>query len=182
MNHYRCIVADPPWSWQARSGKGEDRSAKNHYGVMSYAELAAMRPTIDQWAADDCCLFLWTLNSMPQQGLDLVRDWGFRFSTTAFTWIKTNPRSGTIFTGCGYWSRQNSERVLLATRGRPIRLARDVPEVILSSRREHSRKPDEFYRRVERLVAGPYLDVFARETRPGWDSWGLEVGKFSEAA
>jgi N6-adenosine-specific RNA methylase IME4 len=144
---------------------------------MSMSELIALRPMIDDIAHDDSCWLLWSLNSMPGCALDLMRAWGFRFSTTCFTWIKTN-RDGSPFKGCGYWSRQNSERVLLGVRGRPIRLARDVGEVILAPRREHSRKPDEFYRAVERLLPGPRIDLFSRESRPGWDCWGNEVSKF----
>ena len=84
--------------------------------------------------------------------------------------------------GCGYWTRANSEVALLATRGKPKRLNADVRQAILEPRREHSRKPECQYERIERLVAGPYLELFARNTRPGWDSWGNEVGKFGEVA
>jgi len=84
--------------------------------------------------------------------------------------------------GLGYWTRANSEVCLLATRGKPKRKHADVRQAILEPRREHSRKPDCVYDRIERLVDGPYLELFARQTRPGWDSWGLEVNKFGEMA
>jgi N6-adenosine-specific RNA methylase IME4 len=80
--------------------------------------------------------------------------------------------------GLGKWTRQNSERCLLATRGHPHRLHADVPELIVAPRREHSRKPGEARERIERLVAGPYLELFARDSRAGWDAWGAQVGLF----
>jgi len=78
----------------------------------------------------------------------------------------------------GYWTRANSEPCLLATRGKPKRLSAAVRQGIIEPRREHSRKPDCVHERIERLVAGPYLELFARATRPGWTCWGNEVGKF----
>jgi N6-adenosine-specific RNA methylase IME4 len=84
--------------------------------------------------------------------------------------------------GMGYWTRANSEPCLLATRGKPKRLNADVRQGIIEPRREHSRKPDCVPGRIERLVAGPYLELFCRTTRPGWTVWGNQVGKFSEAA
>src|SRR4029077_4776914 len=79
----------------------------------------------------------------------------------------------------GYWTRSNSEGCLLATRGKPKRQNADVRQAIIAPRREHSRKPDGIHERIERLVAGPYLELFARQRRPGWDAWGNEVDKFA---
>ena len=87
-----------------------------------------------------------------------------------------------FFVGLGYWTRANVEQCLLATRGSPKRLAKDVRRLIVSPRQEHSRKPDEIYDRIERLAEGPYLELFARNTRPGWNSWGNEVGIFDDGA
>ena len=81
--------------------------------------------------------------------------------------------------GLGYWTRANSEPCLLATRGKPKRLNADVRQGIIAPRREHSRKPDEVHGRIERLVAGPYLELFARAERPGWTVWGNETTKFN---
>jgi N6-adenosine-specific RNA methylase IME4 len=83
--------------------------------------------------------------------------------------------------GMGYWTRANSEACLLATRGKPKRLNADVRQGIIAPRREHSRKPDGIHARIERLVAGPYCELFARERRPGWDAWGNEVDKFTRS-
>jgi N6-adenosine-specific RNA methylase IME4 len=80
--------------------------------------------------------------------------------------------------GMGYWTRSNAELCLLATRGRPMRWAMDVPQVIMSPVGEHSEKPEEARRRIERLVSGPYLELFARRAAPGWTTWGNEMNKF----
>jgi N6-adenosine-specific RNA methylase IME4 len=82
----------------------------------------------------------------------------------------------------GYWSRKQTEICLLFTRGSPRRLGKGVRQLIVAPRREHSRKPDERYERIEALVNGPYLELFARTSRPGWSAWGNETDKFSEAA
>jgi N6-adenosine-specific RNA methylase IME4 len=172
---YGAILADPPWHWKARSAKGEGRSAKNHYSVMGADDLKAM--TIP--AADDCVLFLWAIDPMLPDAFSLIKAWGFTYKTVAFTWAKIN-LSGKDPIGGGYWTRANPEMCLLATTGHPKRLNADVRQLIMAPRREHSRKPDEIYGRIERLVGGPYLEMFARQTRPGWDAWGDEAGKFDE--
>ena len=83
-----------------------------------------------------------------------------------------------LHTGLGHTTRKNAEFCLLARRGRPQRLTADVREVVLEPVREHSRKPTEVYRRIERFCPGPRIDLFARERRPGWTSWGDEIGRF----
>ena len=93
-------------------------------------------------------------------------------------WVKQNKASEGFFTGLGYWTRANPEQCLLATRGKPGRLAKDVRRLVVAPRREHSRKPDQIRELIERLVQGPYLELFARETKPGWDCWGNQVGIF----
>lgn len=81
--------------------------------------------------------------------------------------------------GTGYWTRANPEQCLLFTRGSPKRLSASIEKLIVSPRREHSRKPDEIYERIEKLVGGPYLELFSRQERAGWKTWGNQVGKFS---
>lgn len=173
---YGAIYADPPWRFATRSPKGDGRSASAHYPVMSLAEIMAL-PVADL-AAEDCALFLWVTDPLLPQGLDVMRAWGFEYKTVAFYWTKTN-RDGSPFVGMGYWTRANPEPCLLGVRGRPARLSPSVRRLIISPRREHSRKPDEVRDRIMRLVGGPYLELFARSTAPGWDAWGREVGKFA---
>jgi N6-adenosine-specific RNA methylase IME4 len=173
---YGAILADPPWTFKTYSAKGTGRGAVSHYDTMSFEDLAAMQ--VADLAADDCALFLWVPKTTLQRGLDLIATWGFTWKTIGYTWAKTT-KDGTRFPiGLGYYTRANPEICLLATRGRPKRLSRGVPELIIAPRREHSRKPDEARERIEQLFAGPYLELFARDSRPGWDSWGAEVGLF----
>ena len=173
---YSVILADPPWNWKARSAKGEGRSAKNHYNVMEQDDLRRM--SVSSLAADDSVLFLWVLNSLLSQGLQLIDAWGFTFKTVGFCWVKTNRRSGSLFMGLGYHTRQNVELCLIATKGKPKRVSGGVHQVVMSPRREHSRKPDEVYERIEALYPGPYLELFSRTTRTGWDAIGDEVGRW----
>jgi N6-adenosine-specific RNA methylase IME4 len=173
---YGAILADPPWNHDAWE-RGGDRHPSRHYDVMNVAAIA-------QWpvpllAASHCALFCWACLPLMHAALQLIEEWGFDYRTTAFMWVKTNPVAGSLAWGCGAWTRANPEPCLLATRGAPKRRNADVHSVIVAPRREHSRKPDEVYARIEALVDGPYLELFARQERPGWDSFGNEVGKFA---
>jgi N6-adenosine-specific RNA methylase IME4 len=172
---FGTILADPPWNHDAWESGG-DRHPSRHYSVIDTPDIAALR--VASVAADDCALFLWACFPLLQQALEVVEAWGFSYRTTAFVWVKTNPRAGSLFMGCGAWTRANPEPCLIATRGNPRRLNADVHSVIVAPRREHSRKPDEVHDRIERLMPGPYLELFGRQERPGWTVWGNEVGKF----
>lgn len=179
---FGAILADPPWAFQTWSEKGKGRAAERHYATMRLQDIAAL-PVADV-AARDCVLFLWVTWPMLRQALGVIGSWGFAYKTCAFDWMKADPYrlwadDQTPRVGPGYWTRSNTEPCLLATRGRPKRLSASVRMGIISDRREHSRKPDLVHERIERLVAGPYLELFARETRPGWTVWGNEVEKFS---
>ena len=108
--------------------------------------------------------------------------WGFMYKTVAFNWVKLNKNGEAkrvaddpFFTGLGYWTRANPELCLLGTRGRPKRKSKAVRRLVVSERREHSRKPDEVHDRIERLVDGPYLELFAREKRGRWDGIGDQL-------
>ena len=182
-NHYGAVVADPPWRFEAWSGKGTARAADNHYNTMRIDDLAAL--PVSELAADDCALFMWISWPMLRDAMSLIDSWCFSYKTCAFAWLKANVQQADLFrddadaqVGLGYWTRANSEVCLLATRGSPKRLNADVRQGIIEPRREHSRKPACVHDRIERLVAGPYLELFARARRQGWDCWGLEVNKF----
>ena len=173
---YGAILADPPWNWKAWSKKGEAKSASQHYSLMTLDDVKQMQ--ISSMAATDCALFLWAIDSMLPQALEVIDAWGFTFKTVAFTWVKqTKDRKGFPI-GTGYWTRANPEMCLFATRGKPKRLDRGVRQVILDVRRQHSRKPDVIYERIGKLVCGPYMELFARQQWPGWDCLGDEVDKF----
>ena len=135
---------------------------------------------VAEWAADDSILLLWVTDPLLEKAFDVIRAWGFTYKTVGFYWVKQNRSGSGFFTGLGFWTRANPEQCLLATRGSPKRKSADVPKLVVSPRREHSRKPDEMYDLIERPADGPYLELFARNSRPGWDAWGTQVGLFDE--
>jgi N6-adenosine-specific RNA methylase IME4 len=173
--HYNAIYADPPWTFTTRSDKGKDRSPEQHYDCMTLDEIKAL--PVAELATKDCVLFMWIIDTHAEMAFEVLKAWGFTYKTKGFTWAKTNA-DGTFFTGMGFWTRANPEDCLLATRGHPKRMAADVRRLIVAPRREHSRKPDAAYDGIERLVAGPYCELFSRSSRPGWDQMGNEKGKF----
>lgn len=183
--HFGAILADPPWPFATWSHKGQGRSGEAHYSTMSHEDIYAM--PVGDLARSDSVLFLWVVQTQLEQAAELVGRWGFALKSIAFVWIKGSslplfPDDQRAQMGMGKWTRAESEQCWLATRGRPARLNADVRQAILEPRREHSRKPDCVYERIERLVAGPYLELFARTTRPGWTAWGNETTKFGSAA
>ncbi len=176
---YGAILADPPWAFRTYSGNDATahRTEEDHYKVMSVGDLKAL--PVGDLAAKSCALFLWVVDATLEQGLEVGKAWGFRYKTRAFEWFKVKQNSlsemeSDLRIGMGYWSRKQCESCLLFTRGNPKRLNADVRQAIFSPIREHSRKPDETYNRIERLVAGPYCELFARRWHKGWDGWGDE--------
>lgn len=170
---YSVIYADPPWSFDVWSGAGKDRAAENHYPTMSQSDIEAL-PVADL-AADDCALFMWAVMPQLPEALAVIKAWGFEYKTCAFVWVKQTKDEERFATGMGYWTRANAEICLLATRGSPARLNADVHQVVMTPRMEHSKKPAEIPERIERLVPGPYLEMFARQPREGWDVWGNQA-------
>jgi N6-adenosine-specific RNA methylase IME4 len=175
---YGCIVADPPWAFATYSAKGLGKSPQRHYSCMTLAEIMAL-PVADM-AAPDCVLFLWATNPMLPEALETARAWGFAYKS-ARTWNKTTASGKEAF-GAGYWLRSSSEHLLIGTRGKPAIRVRNVRSSFSAPVREHSRKPDIAYADAMRMAAGPYLEMFSRETRPGWDAWGDQTGLFDEVA
>lgn len=191
LGYYRVGYFDVPWDFITWSPRGRVKTPHRHYDCMSIADLEAL--PVGRWLAPDSVLFMWAApDAFLAEAMRLVGVWGFEYKTVGFYWVKTwedargfleeepVPPDRYPF-GQGYWTHGNPEQCLLATRGRPYRYvrARDVAKLVVAPRREHSRKPDEVRDRIERLLPGPYLEGFARTRRPGWTSWGREVGKFS---
>lgn len=112
-----------------------------------------------------------------EQGLELIKKWGFIYKTCAFSWIKLNPKSKTPFIGMGYYTRSNNEICLLATKGNVLkRKSKSVKQILLSDIEEHSKKPDEIRERIVDLLGDlPRIELFARQHVEGWDCWGNEV-------
>jgi N6-adenosine-specific RNA methylase IME4 len=182
-HYFGAILADPPWHFQTWSENGEGRSASQHYTTMPIDEI--MDLPVESLAANDSALFMWVTWPMLMYGLKTIESWGFIYKTCAICWIKADVTQIDMFNddypveiGAGYWTRSNSEVCLLATKGKPKRINADVRQAIIAPRREHSRKPDGVHERIERLISGPYLELFARKKRKGWTVWGNEVEKF----
>lgn len=191
---YAMIAADPPWHFKSYKPPAADhqyrRDAEMHYPSMKLADIKAL--PIGAVAAPSCHLFLWTTGPHLPEALDVIRAWGFQYSGIGFTWVKLRRSIDTrqlrlvvsaesdLHVGLGFTTRKNAEFCLLARRGNARRISKSVREIILQPVREHSRKPDEFFRRAEQYAAGPYLELFARQTRPGWDAWGDETTKFAK--
>lgn len=173
---YGAIYADPPWSFKVYSGKGKSRSAENHYATMDLAEIASLGQHVSRLASKDCALFLWAVMPQLPEALRIIEAWGFTYKTCAFTWVKRNKLGTGFAVGMGYWTRSNAEICLLATKGSPKRLAMDVEQLVIASRGAHSSKPSIVSERIERLVGGPYLEMFGRRQRLGWTVWGNEIG------
>jgi N6-adenosine-specific RNA methylase IME4 len=186
---YRVIYADPPWRFATYSDKGKGRSAEAHYDCLSLQDIKSF--PVAAWAAADAVLLLWATDPLLPRALEVIEAWGFAYKTVGFYWVKLNKSvegrlsrewpllaERDFFTGLGFWTRANPEPCLLATRGQPRRRAGDVAKLLIAPRREHSRKPDETYARIERLLPGPYLELFARQSRPGWDGVGDQDALF----
>lgn len=184
-NHFGAILADPPWGFEVWSGpekKVASRGTVAPYQTMEMDDIAAL-PVADLLAGD-AVLFMWVVWPTLPEALKIIDAWGFKYKTCGFCWLKADPYrlwglEEDIRMGLGYWTRSNSEVCLLATKGKPKRRDNSVRQGIIASIQQHSRKPDGIHERIERLVAGPYLELFARQsTRPGWTFWGNETTKF----
>ncbi len=182
---FDVIYADPPWTFRTWSNEGKDRSPEKHYDCMSLADIRAL--PVSDIAAGNCALFLWVTDPLLPEGLKLMEAWGFKFKTIAFVWAKLNKSAppmlwteSDFFTGLGYWTRANPELCLLGTRGKPKRVSKSVRRLVVSPRREHSRKPDEIAEKIDDLMGRDTskIELFARTGRTGWTTWGNDVAKF----
>lgn len=176
---YRTIVADPPWEYDRASGLGSNRAAADNYPTMTNAEIASL--PVASMAAESAHLYLWVTNLrlFAEEGdaavgpIEILRAWGFRYATM-LTWHKLGAP------GMGWYFRGDTEHVLFGVRGKaPIDPALRESNHFAASRHGHSVKPDRFYELVERVSPGPYLELFARRRRYGWDVWGNEAPEFA---
>jgi N6-adenosine-specific RNA methylase IME4 len=145
-------------------------------------------------AAADAHLFFWVTGPFLAKGahVRIMRAWGFEPVAVGFVWVKTNKSVGPQWMGyvddaiwhmgLGHTTRQNAECCLLGRRGSPVRLSAAVRQIIVSPLREHSRKPEEVYRRIEKYCPGPRLELFGRQSRRGWTVRGNEADKFDREA
>jgi N6-adenosine-specific RNA methylase IME4 len=192
---FDLIAADPPWSFKAFSERGMARAPERHYRTQPLDWIAGL-PVADI-AARNCHLMMWITGPMLVTGahLPVMKAWGFNPSSIAFVWVKINKKAAQgrffppvserdFFMSLGHTTRQNAEYVVLGRRGRPRRYDKAIHQLIVAPRREHSRKPDEFYERAERYagIGARKVDLFGREQRTGWTVAGDEANKFGREA
>jgi N6-adenosine-specific RNA methylase IME4 len=163
------LYADPPWHFEVYNERsGVERAAGNHYPTMPLEEICAL--PVSYLATDAAALFLWTTAPHLQESFDVLAAWGFEYKTTV-VWVKDK-------IGLGYFVRNQHELLLVATRGdMPSPSPANRPASVISApRREHSRKPDEAYALIEQMYPElPKVELFARQKRSGWQTWGNEV-------
>jgi N6-adenosine-specific RNA methylase IME4/ParB-like chromosome segregation protein Spo0J len=164
---FHVIVADPPWAYESRAADTTHRAA-NPYPSMTTEDICKM-PVADN-SLDDCILWLWTTNAFMVDAHVVAARWGFQVKTM-LTWAKD--RMGT-----GDWLRGQTEHCLMCIRGKPIVTLTNQTTLLTGPMREHSRKPDEFYALVQSLCPGSKCELFSREKRKGWHTFGAEAGKF----
>lgn len=172
---FGTILADPPWPFKNRTGKmAPEHKRLFRYNTMSLEEI--MDLPVSQISLPQSHLYLWVPNALLGEGLEVMRRWGFEYKTN-LVWYKIRKDGGPDCRGVGFYFRNVTELVLFGIRGsiRTLDAGRSQPNVILSQKREHSRKPDELYNIIERCSPGPYLELFARYRRRGWYQWGNEI-------
>lgn len=158
---YRTILADPPWEQHQHGARGAIR----HYPLMRTSDIAAL--PVSRLAADASHLWLWVTNSSLWAGKQVMESWGFTYRSI-LTWVK-------LRLGLGAYLRNQTEHLLFGTRGNAPVQFRAQGSWLYAPVQEHSHKPEEQYAVIERCSPGPYLELFARRTRPGWHAWGNEV-------
>jgi N6-adenosine-specific RNA methylase IME4 len=175
---YNLLVVDPPWPWQTYSSKGAKKSPSAHYRTMTLEEIAAL-PVLEL-ASWPCLLLCWGTVPLMNRQIEIVRHWGFKYQS-AVMWHKVHP-SGKTAMGTGHRVRSMVEPCFVATFGKPKHKA--FPGLFQGIRRAHSQKPESFYELVD--LHCPRLtrraDLFARQTRPGYDGFGDELHKFDQVA
>lgn len=162
---YRTIVADPPWQYGNTSTRG---AAEDHYPTMSIAQLCEL--PVEDWAADEAHLYLWTTNGFLREAFEVLDAWGFVYKTT-LTWVKPQ-------LGMGNYFRSSTEHILFGVRGGMKMLDSNQINWFQEKRGRHSKKPARFFDLVEKVSPGPFLEMFAREhplDRQHWAVWGNEV-------
>lgn len=172
---FSTVLADPPWQFHNRTGKvAPEHHRLARYGTMNLAAILAL--PVEQIAADTAHLYLWVPNAMLPDGIKVMEAWGFTYKSN-IVWHKVRKDGGSDGRGVGFYFRNVTELVLFGVRGRNARTlqpGRRQVNYLPSRKREHSRKPDEFYGIVESCSPGPYIELFARGPRENWSVWGKQ--------
>jgi N6-adenosine-specific RNA methylase IME4 len=177
---FATILIDPPWRFTNRTGKmAPEHRRLLRYRTMSFEEITAL--PVGDAATAKSHLYLWCPNALLAEGLEIMRAWGFTYKTN-LVWYKIRKDGGPDGRGVGFYFRNVTELLLFGVRGamRTLQPGRRQVNILSVQKREHSRKPEQFYDLIERCSPGPYLELFARHSRDGWVQWGDELGQLPE--
>ncbi|WP_395775092.1 MT-A70 family methyltransferase [Agrobacterium pusense] len=173
---FKTILADPPWQFTNRTGKvAPEHRRLNRYGTMSLNDIKAL--PVAKVADATAHLYLWVPNALLPEGLQVMQSWGFTYKSNLI-WHKVRKDGGSDGRGVGFYFRNVTEVILFGVRGknaRTLKAGRTQVNYLATRKREHSRKPDEQYDLIESCSPGPYLEMFARGTRPNWTVWGNQA-------
>lgn len=172
---FHTVLADPPWQFTNRTGKmAPEHKRLSRYATLELDEIINL--PVNEIVADPAHLYLWVPNALLPEGLRVMKAWGFEYKTNII-WHKIRKDGGPDGRGVGFYFRNTTEIVLFGVRGKNARTlapGRRQVNIVKTRKREHSRKPDELYDVIESCSRGPYLELFARGSMPGWETWGNE--------
>lgn len=173
---FGTILADPPWQFQNRTGKmAPEHKRLSRYGTMPLKEIVEL--PVHLYAAERSHLYLWVPNALLEDGLRVMRAWGFEYKSN-IVWHKIRKDGGSDGRGVGFYFRNVTELLLFGVSGKGVRTlapGRRQVNLLGTRKREHSRKPDEIFDVIEACSWGPRLELFARTRREGWTIWGNEA-------
>ena len=179
VGKFGTILADPPWEFQNSTGKVAPKHKRlKRYETMSLEEIKLMQ--VSRLSANKSHLYLWVPNAFIKEGIEVMEEWGFKYKTN-IVWHKIRKDGGPDGRGVGFYFRNTTELVLFGVKGTKVRTlkpGRTQVNIIRTRKREHSRKPDELYKIIEKCSWGPFLELFARGKRKGWTSWGDQSKKY----
>lgn len=176
---FKTVLADPPWQFTNRTGKmAPEHKRLSRYPTMKLQEIKDL--PVEAILADTAHLYLWVPNALLAEGMEVMSHWGFTYKTNLI-WYKVRKDGGPDRRGVGFYFRNVTEMILFGVRGknaRTLQPGRSQENMIVSRKREHSRKPDEQYDLIEACSSGPYLELFARGPRKGWTVWGNQSEEY----
>lgn len=176
---YNVIYADPPWSFSSKElqkyGGERFTSMDKHYQTQHKDWIKTL--PVSDITEENCALFLWTTDAHIKEAIQTIEAWGFKYITVAFVWEKLT-KTGKLVANLGAWTMKNYELCLLGTKGRMLQYKKvnNIYQRVQAERTKHSKKPDKVRENIRRLFEGlPRIELFARQSTPGWDVWGDEV-------
>ena len=176
---FATVLADPPWQFTNRTGKmAPEHKRLQRYPTMPLDDIKAL--PVRAIVQDTAHLYLWVPNALLSLGLQVMEHWGFTYKTNII-WYKTRKDGGPDRRGVGFYFRNVTEMILFGVRGknaRTLQPGRSQENIIVSMKREHSRKPDEQYKIIEACSSDPYIELFARGPRTGWFVWGNQAEEY----